>query len=137
MPVITPLDLQQADTRRLVELAGLLSDDLTATPLERELVRRLEEEFAEQESEERAGDRELLDVAHDWSIDAEDLGTLARALISGTDNTAKILNVVAEAGIDSADELKAQLDIADRIRQIVIDDDQAGLTQLLQTLAEE
>lgn len=103
--------MMDANLMRLMSLEHLLAaaaaeqDNLTRTPLETELIRRIEELQDEQEL-----CRYTTEDGTDLSED--DLNTLWDACIGDIDTTVALLEVVGKHRISAKDDLDARLEIA-------------------------
>lgn len=93
------------DDAHLVSAIEAELDPLTSTDIERELLSRFETKI-----DGDADYAEIIAVIDEFEIEAKELRELADARIG--DATLAILKVISDAGIDSADSLQAELDLA-------------------------
>lgn len=116
-------------TEEVLRVAYAEQDELTSTPLELELRRRLQDV-----SDELEASRPLLDVLGEFDeLKPDDLRDLLERLPEGgiTDATA-LLSVLAEEEIPTADALRAQLKQANKLAGLTEDPDAA--LEALETL---
>ena len=93
------------DDAHLVSAIEAELDPLASTDIERELLSRFETKI-----DGDADYAEIIAVIDEFEIEAKELRELADARIG--DATLAILKVISDAGIDSADSLQAELDLA-------------------------
>ena len=127
--MLTPQLMESMDDGHLVAAIHAEINPLTTTPLEIELLGRVED-LLEQI------DAEAADALAEFSLEAGDIKTLGEALIGDADNSAAILSAVADADIDTPSALIAQLKLADQFKSLAED---AGdvFTRLAQLTTQE
>lgn len=116
-------------TEEVLRVAYAEQDELTSTPLELELRRRLQDV-----SDELEASRPLLDVLGDFDeLKPDDLRALLERMPEGgiTDAT-ELLSVLAEEEIPTADALRARLKQANKLADLTEDPDAA--LEALETL---
>ena len=112
--MLTAQLMKSMDASHLLAAAHTEHDPLTRTPLETELLDRLEALLDEVDSD-------LNEAAGEFDFAAKDIKNLGDALILNTDNTVALLKEIGEAGLDSPESLKAELDLAKKFRALVED----------------
>lgn len=113
---LTPELMKLMDNGPLIAAVRCELDPLTSTPLELELLRRLEVNL---DSEDELS--EFAEVAENHDLTAEDFARLADALIVDTDTTVALLGVINDEGYDAATALRRILDIANDFHAIAAD----------------
>lgn len=108
--------LQMLTNEELARYARAEFNELTSTPLELELLRRLEERAADDEEEEA-----MLARASEYDLDADGIRKLGEALILDASNSAELLSAIGEAGYDNAAALKADLELAEKFAALACD----------------
>ncbi len=99
---------------QLVQHLHVALDPLTSTAAEAELLERFEALLDERSPE--------IDSALDeYNFDAADIETLGDALIVDAGNSAALLSILGEEGIDDPESLKAELELAKQFRALVED----------------
>lgn len=106
-------------------------DPLVTTAMQDELLARFERLTAEHDSElyERIADcgysanelGDILDVLQASSITPSTLGALCSALIGGCHNSVELLEALLAHDVDTPESLKAQLELADKFRAVLVD----------------
>jgi len=110
------MHLRMLTDEELARYARNQFNDLTSTPLELELLRRLEERAADGAEEEA-----VLDRAAEFDLDADGIRKLGEALILNATNTAELLSTLGEAGYENAAALKADLQLAEKFSALACD----------------
>jgi hypothetical protein len=126
----TNLSLMTND--QLVTVAHAEYNPLTSTDLELELIKRLEIAID-------AEDDSVTAAAADVSLIAEDIRALGDAVITNTNITVALLRIVAEAGYDTPEDLKTDLELLTKFRALANDagDVFARLSDLSQSTTQE
>lgn len=142
------MNLRTLTHEEFVRLAYAAQDPLTSSDTEAECLRRFEALLNEHDSDlyrvvakcgiaaSALGD--VLDTLDAHDLDKDSLATLGDALIEGPDNSAALLAAITEAGLDTPEFLKAELDLAKQFRALVEDagDVFSRLSQLTITVKE-
>lgn len=100
----------------VLRIARAEINDLTSTALEVELLKRLEA-LLEDTDEPDA----FYEAAMDHNLNALGIAQLGEALIDGAENTAALLRVLADAGYETPEALKADLATAGKFAELAND----------------
>jgi len=127
------MHLPMLTNEELARYARAEFNELTSTPLELELLRRLEQRAADDEEE-----MAVLARTAEYDIDADGIRKLGEALILDASNSAQLLSAIGEAGFDSPAEVKRKFELAQQFRTLANDagDVFARLTTLTTTATE-
>lgn len=109
--MLTPQIMQAMSDEHLIAALNAEFNPLTATSAEVELLRRLEDATS---GRDKARDA----VIEEYEFTAEQVKNLAEALIGDVDDTVALLNALGGAGIDDAEALKAELELAQKFREL-------------------
>lgn len=112
--MLTAQLMKSMDDRHLCAALYAEQDPLTASAAEIELLGRFEALLDEV-------DGELNDAVGEYDFTAKDIKNLGDALILNADNSVALLKEIGEAGLDSPESLKAELDLAKKFRALVED----------------
>ncbi len=108
------MHLPMLSDEELARYARAEFNALTSTPLEQELLRRLEERVADE-------DTEILVRADEYNITAGGIRQLGEALILDAGNSAALLSAIGDAGFDSPAEIKREFELAQQFRTLAND----------------
>lgn len=112
--MLTAQLMKSMDDRHLVSSLYAEQDPLTSSAAEMELLTRFEALLDEV-------DGDLNEAVGEFDFTAKDIKSLGDALILDTNNTVALLKEIGEAGLDSPESLKAELDLAKKFRALVED----------------
>jgi len=129
------MNLRTLNNEELLRHARAGIDPLTSTPLELELLDRLESLLDQQSAHKPIADlldeyvqdiepgflRETLNTLYDHDIAPAALAQLCDAMIIDPANTVALLNALVAAGLDDPEHLKAELDLAEQFRALAND----------------
>lgn len=130
--MLTAALMAAMDNGHLIAAIHAEADPLTTTPIETELLRRLEGCVADKA-------HGLASAIDEYGFTAVDLRTLGDAVILDADNTAELLSALGDAGIDTAAALTAELVLAKKFRALANDAGEVleRLSQLATTATKE
>lgn len=112
--MLTAQLMKSMDDRHLCASIYAEQDPLTSSAAETELLTRFEALLDEV-------DGDLNEAVGEFDFTAKDIKNLGDALILDTNNTVALLQAIGEAGIDTPESLKADLDLAKKFRALVKD----------------
>ncbi|MDT0140191.1 hypothetical protein [Acidovorax sp. PRC11] len=110
------MHLAMLSNDEVLRIARTEIHDLTSTPLEVELLKRIEallDDSAEPDA--------FYDAAIGHDLSALGIAQLGAALIDGAENSAALLRVLADAGYEIPEALKAGLDTAKKFAALATD----------------
>lgn len=112
--MLTAQLMKSMDDRHLVASIYADQDPLTSSAAEIELLARFEALLDEK-------NEDLTEAADEFEFDAKQIKALGDALILNTDTTVALLSAIGDAGIDTPETLKAELELAKKFRALVED----------------
>ena len=112
--MLTAQLMKSMDDRRLVASIYADQDPLTSSAAEIELLARFEALLDEK-------NEDLTEAADEFEFDAKQIKALGDALILNTDTTVALLSAIGDAGIDTPETLKAELELAKKFRALTED----------------
>lgn len=109
--MLTPQLMNSMDDAHLVAAVECEINSLTSTPLEIELLGRVEDLLEQL-------DDECVRAAEEYGLDGADIRALGEALINDAANSAALLAAIGDAGIDTPDDLAAVIRLAKKFESL-------------------
>lgn len=114
--MLTPQLMSSMDDSHLLAAIDAEFDPLTRTPLEDELIKRLQVLLTES-----AENKPIGEIVEEYELDTEELKTLIESHPSSLTGMAQLLQVLCDDDISTPDQLRAKLERSDQFFDIAAD----------------
>lgn len=114
--MLTPQLMAAMDDSHLLAAIDAEFDPLTRTPLEDELIKRLQVLLTES-----AESNPIAEIVEEYDLDTEELKTLIESHPSSLTDMAQLLQVLCDDDINTPDQLRAKLERSDSFFDIATD----------------